>query len=155
MHVIMFAHYVSLAQVLPADVSEPLLGHPKRDQLLEIIIDLGRAPYARFQGSVEQLSDRLVTREDLQSASEQLGDFGLDNRAGIEGTLHRISAMKNRRGDIIGLTCRVGRAVSGHVDMIRDLLERTLLTQLNAISMWHVVMPVEPLGECLRDVRIM
>lgn len=113
-------------QVLPADVSAPLLGHAKRDELLEIIIDLGRKPYARFQSEVEELSDRLVTREDLQSAANQLGAFGLDNRAGIEGTLHRISAMKNRRGDIIGLTCRVGRAVSGHVDMIRDLLERAL-----------------------------
>eukprot|EP00892_Ulva_mutabilis_P008563 jgi/Ulvmu1/6079/UM027_0057.1 len=112
-----------LLSVLPADVSAPLIGHPRRDELLEIIVDLGRKPYARFQGCVEELSDRLVTREDLQSASERLGDFGLDNRAGIEGTLHRISAMKNRRGDIIGLTCRVGRAVNGHVDMIRDLLE--------------------------------
>jgi stage III sporulation protein SpoIIIAA len=90
---------------------------------MEVILDLGRKPHARFQRRAEILCDRDITREDLLSAVERLGDFGHDNRAGIEGTLHRISAMRNRKGSIVGLTCRVGRAVNGHVDMIRDLLE--------------------------------
>lgn len=63
-----------------------------------------------------------VTREELEGAAAALGTFGSDNRAGIAGTLHRISAIRNRRGGVVGLTCRVGRAVTGHVDMIRDIL---------------------------------
>ena len=64
-----------------------------------------------------------MTREDLDAAALALGDFGGDNRAGVEGTLHRISAIRNRRGAVVGLTCRVGRAVTGHIDMIRDILD--------------------------------
>lgn len=60
--------------------------------------------------------------EELEDAQELVGEFGADNRAGIEGTLHRISAIRNRKGFVVGLTCRVGRAVSGHIDMLYDLL---------------------------------
>jgi len=88
-------------------------------------MDLGRPPEARFQGSPggEYLRQGEVTAEDLRSAEQAVGVFGADNRAGIAGTLHRISAIRNRKGHIIGLTCRVGRAVEGHIDMIRDLVE--------------------------------
>jgi len=122
----------SLLQVLPADVRDKLLTHPERANLLEVVLDLGRQPEARFQGSltearttVEVLRQRPVDWEDLQSAEEAVGQFGGDNRAGIEGTLHRISALRNRRGVIVGLTCRVGRAVTGHIDMIRDMIDST------------------------------
>ena len=71
----------------------------------------------------EILREELVTAEELQSAVKKLGEFGGDNRAGLPGTLHRISAIKNRKGDVIGLTCRVGRATCGRMDLIRDLLE--------------------------------
>ena len=64
-----------------------------------------------------------ITWEDLKAAEEAVGDFGSDNRAGVQGTLHRISAMCSRKGTVVGLTCRVGRAVTGHVDMIRDILD--------------------------------
>ena len=64
-----------------------------------------------------------ITWEDLKAAEQPVGDFGSDNRAGVQGTLHRISAMRSRRGTVVGLTCRVGRAVTGHVDMIRDILD--------------------------------
>ncbi len=64
-----------------------------------------------------------ITWEDLKAAEQAVGDFGSDNRAGVQGTLHRISAMRSRRGTVVGLTCRVGRAVTGHVDMIRDILD--------------------------------
>ena len=64
-----------------------------------------------------------ITWDDLKAAESAVGDFGSDNRAGVQGTLHRISAMRSRKGTIVGLTCRVGRAVTGHVDMIRDILD--------------------------------
>jgi stage III sporulation protein SpoIIIAA len=64
-----------------------------------------------------------VSREELAQAADAMGSFGTDNRAGIPGTLHRISAMRSRKGEVVGLTCRVGRAVTGHVDMVQDILE--------------------------------
>eukprot|EP00245_Coleochaete_scutata_P013774 TRINITY_DN5707_c0_g2_i2.p1 TRINITY_DN5707_c0_g2~~TRINITY_DN5707_c0_g2_i2.p1 ORF type:complete len:482 (+),score=112.76 TRINITY_DN5707_c0_g2_i2:216-1661(+) len=111
-------------QVLPVDLREKLLQHPRRSELLEVVLDLGRRPEARFlgDGGGEYLRDEEVTREDLEAADKAVGQFGGDNRAGVEGTLHRISAIRNRRGSIVGLTCRVGRAVTGHIDMIRDIL---------------------------------
>jgi stage III sporulation protein SpoIIIAA len=115
----------TILQVLPPDLREPLADHPQRANLLEIVMDLGRRPSARFLGvSMEEvLREDPITSEDLLAAMEKLGEFGGDNRAGIAGTLHRISAIRNRTGGVVGLTCRVGRAVTGHVDMIRDLLE--------------------------------
>lgn len=93
------------------------------DQLLEIVLDLGRVPQARLPGRAVNLSDTAITREDLSAVIARIGAFGSDNRAGIEGTLHRISAIRNRRGDIVGLTLRVGRALFGTIDLIRDLIE--------------------------------
>lgn len=114
----------ALLRVLPVDVRDNLLTHPRRSELLEVVLDLGRRPEARFlgDGGGEFLRSEEITREDLDSAQSSVGDFGGDNRAGIEGTLHRISAIRSRKGAIVGLTCRVGRAVTGHVDMARNLL---------------------------------
>jgi stage III sporulation protein SpoIIIAA len=96
-----------LLALLPADVGEALQPEARRDQLLEVVLDLGRVPEARYPGRSLALGERCLTREDLQSTVERLGQFGADNRAGIERTLHRISAIRNRRGDVVGLTCRV------------------------------------------------
>ncbi len=93
------------------------------DGLLEIILDLGRPPQARYPQRAVSLSDEPVSLEDIDQVVAALGEFGADNRAGIAGTLHRISAIRNRKGRIIGLTLRVGRAVSGTIDLIRDLVE--------------------------------
>jgi len=112
-----------LLALLPADVRDALQPEECRDQLLEVVLDLGRAPEARYPGRSRLLGERALTREDLQGTVERLGQFGADNRAGIERTLHRISAIRNRRGDVVGLTCRVGRAVFGTVAMVRDLLD--------------------------------
>lgn len=114
----------ALLQALPEDIRDPLASHPRRAELLEVVLDLGRRPEARFLGSCggEYLREAPITKEDLLHAERALGDFGGDNRAGVEGTLHRISAIRNRRGAVVGLTCRVGRAVTGHIDMIRDIL---------------------------------
>ena len=94
-----------------------------QEGLLEIVLDLGRRPEARFQGREAFLSDEEVSPEDLEYVTSRIGQFGDDNRAGIPRTLHRISAIRNRRGAVVGLTCRVGRSVLGTVDIIRDLVE--------------------------------
>jgi len=114
----------SMLAVLPSDVRDAVATHAHRDHLLEIVLDLGRAPEARFLGDLgsQYLRDSPVEECELLAAAEAVGEFGGDNRAGIEGTLHRISCIRNRRGRIVGMTCRVGRAVTGHVDMIRDIL---------------------------------
>ena len=91
--------------------------------LLELVLDLGRKPEARFESGEIVLDDTDITREDLQYVAERIGHFGEDNRAGIERTLHRISAIRNRSGDIVGLTCRIGRAVFGTIAIIQDLVE--------------------------------
>ncbi len=112
-----------LLSILPAELRHPLSNHPKRPQLIEVILDLGRRPEARFPGQAEFLAEQIISKRDLEYCIERVGTFGGDNRAGIEKTLHRISAMRNRAGTIIGLTCRVGRAIFGTVEMIRDLVE--------------------------------
>ncbi|MEK7860288.1 MAG: AAA family ATPase, partial [Chloroflexota bacterium] len=93
------------------------------DGLLEVVMDMGRVPEARFVDREESLSDREVTPEDVAYVMSRIGQFGGDNRAGIERTLHRISALRNRAGKVVGLTLRVGRAVYGTVDIIREVIE--------------------------------
>ncbi|MEO1591286.1 MAG: single-stranded DNA-binding protein, partial [Cyanobacteria bacterium J06632_22] len=112
-----------LLDILPEPIRRPLVDHPRQHELIEIILDLGRRPEARFPGAAEYLSEDVISKDDLLKCVQQVGHFGGDNRGGIERTLHRISAMRNRAGDIIGLTCRVGRAIFGTVGMIRDLVE--------------------------------
>lgn len=93
------------------------------DDLIEIVMDLGRVAEARFPGRVVELGDTPVGDYELQYVVERIGEFGKDNRAGIERTLHRISAIRNRMGKIVGLTCRIGRAVYGTIDIIQDVVE--------------------------------
>lgn len=111
-----------LLAILPNGLKEKIAPEERAD-LLEIVLDLGRRPEARFQDRYEYLREAVVTREELDFVEEHLGAFGDDNRAGLPATLHRISAMRNRRGVVVGLTLRVGRAVSGIVDILRDLIE--------------------------------
>ena len=108
-------------EVLPERVSEALRQREDLAELLEVVLDLGRLPEARFLTGDAPLSQQDVSAEDLQGAIDRIGEFGDDNRAGIERTLHRISAIRNRRGRVIGLTCRIGRAVFGTIKMIEDL----------------------------------
>ena len=108
--------------VLPKDISEAVSKLNNNDELLEIIMDLGRTPTARQISAEVVLREKEVTRKDIDFVVDRLGDIDADNRAGLERTLHRISAIRNRRGDIVGLTCRVGRAVYGTIDIIEDLI---------------------------------
>ncbi|MBD2136056.1 AAA family ATPase [Anabaena sp. FACHB-1237] len=112
-----------LLDILPQDLQQALVNHPHRDSLVEVVLDLGRRPEARFPHEAEYLSESSVTQAQIDDCIERVGTFGGDNRAGIEQTLHRISAIRNRTGKIIGLTCRVGRAIFGTIGMIRDLVE--------------------------------
>ena len=109
--------------MLPVAVRQALAPPEARDCLLEVVLDLGRVPEARYPGRAVALATQPVERADLAAVVNQLGAFGGDNRAGIERTLHRISAIRNRTGEVVGLTCRVGRAVFGTVVMVRDLLD--------------------------------
>jgi stage III sporulation protein SpoIIIAA len=119
----------ALLGVMPPHIREAFEIHPQREDLIEIILDLGRPPEARTPGKMTVLAPSPVERDDIEHVVKRIGAFGKDNRAGIERTLHRISAIRNRVGTIIGLTCRVGRAVHGTVDILRDVieLERSLL----------------------------
>jgi stage III sporulation protein SpoIIIAA len=113
-----------LLEALPPHIQQALLqGEEKPEDVLEIVLDLGRLPEARYPAQERFLSDLEITREDIEYVTSRIGDFGEDNRAGIPRTLHRISAIRNRKGVVIGLTCRVGRAVFGTVSIIRDLIE--------------------------------
>jgi stage III sporulation protein SpoIIIAA len=112
-----------LLDILPQNIRQVLQQHPERANLIEVVLDLGRYPEARFLEKAEYLAETTVTKEYLSYCIQRVGQFGEDNRAGIEQTLHRISAIRNRAGEIIGLTCRVGRAVKGTIHMIRDLVE--------------------------------
>ncbi|MBX9573996.1 MAG: AAA family ATPase [Candidatus Obscuribacterales bacterium] len=112
----------ALMSILPEELRRKL--ESESNGLIEVVIDLGRKPEARyFDKSRKSITDNLVTQKDIEYAVERVGNFSGDNRAGIERTLHRISCIRNRTGKIIGLTCRIGRAVSGTIDIIRDLVE--------------------------------
>ncbi|MEX0730064.1 MAG: R3H domain-containing nucleic acid-binding protein [Aquisalimonadaceae bacterium] len=111
-----------LLQTLPPHLQR-VLEAQAADSLLEVVMDFGRLPQARYPGSAVNLTDTPVAREDIDRVVHAVGEFGADNRAGIPGTLHRISAIRNRKGQIIGLTLRVGRAVFGTIEHIRDQVE--------------------------------
>jgi len=113
-----------LLNVLPTFINKPLEKHPRREYLIEVVLDIGRRPEARFSDGTEYLSYRTIVWQDIDSILKKLGKFSGDNRAGIEKTLHRISSLRNRKGSVIGLTCRIGRAVFGTVSIVRDLLEQ-------------------------------
>jgi len=111
-----------LLDIFPLPIRQALVRLANLEDLIEVVLDLGRPPEARFPDDFVYLSDHKITLEDLAHVISRLSEFGADNRAGIEQTLHRISAVRNRNGKIIGLTCRVGRAVYGTVDIVLDVV---------------------------------
>ncbi len=112
----------ALLNVLPPDIAHAVRDRNRNEALLEVVLDLGRYPEARYTDGEATLCQREVTEADLQYVVSRIGEFDADNRAGIQRTLHRISAIRNRRGNIIGLTCRVGRAVYGTIEIIKDII---------------------------------
>ena len=111
-----------LARALPPDLARALHERTHPSELLEIVLDLGREPEARVPGREVLLADHPVSASDLDHVENNVGQFSDDNRAGIERTLHRVSAIRNRSGRIVGLTMRVGRAVTGTGEIIRDIV---------------------------------
>jgi len=112
-----------LIENLPFFLQEHLNQHVCRDQLIEIVLDLGRRPEARFVTGPEYLSQKIISWQDIEYTTKRISKFSNENRAGIERTLHRISCIRNRQFLINGLTCRIGRAVFGTISVVRDLLE--------------------------------
>jgi stage III sporulation protein SpoIIIAA len=113
----------ALLDILPPHIRQPLSQQEDVSQLLEVILDLGRPPEARFPQREMVLNSKEVDEADIDYVVDRVSSFGDDNRAGIERTLHRISAIRNRKGRIVGLTCRVGRAVFGTIKVIEDLIQ--------------------------------
>ena len=113
----------ALLGVLPQQIADAVVDANNSDALLEVVLDLGRRPMARFVSGDIYLSEEEISREQIDYVVARIGEFDADNRAGLERTLHRISAIRNRRGHIVGLTSRVGRAVYGTIDIIQDLVE--------------------------------
>ena len=114
----------ALLEVLPRSVRTVLDEHDDFEALLEIVMDLGRRPCARYLEREVELGTFDVTQDDLELITARIGTFGADNRAGIPRTLHRIACLRNRQGTVVGLTMRVGRAVAGSVAVIQDLVDR-------------------------------
>ncbi len=113
----------ALLESLPPEIVAAVHALPDKLSLIEVVLDLGRRPEARFPDSEVMLLDREITEADISHVVDHIGTFGDDNRAGIERTLHRISAIRNRTGKIVGLTCRIGRAVYGTIEIIGDFVE--------------------------------
>jgi stage III sporulation protein SpoIIIAA len=114
----------ALLTALPPEIGERIRSLPAATSVIEVVMDLGRRPEARFgSGGEEVLLEREIDERDIQYVIDHIGSFGQDNRAGIERTLHRISAIRNRTGKVVGLTCRIGRAVYGTIEIVADLVE--------------------------------
>lgn len=111
-----------LLDVLPGVVRERIERQAELDKLMEIVLDYGRPAEVRYRDRVERFDDVIVSEHDIEVVTKQIGEFGFDNRAGIERTLHRISAIRNRHQKVVGLTCRVGRALEGTIDLIDDIV---------------------------------
>ncbi|MFZ4506550.1 MAG: R3H domain-containing nucleic acid-binding protein [Fimbriimonas sp.] len=108
--------------VLPSIIRQRLERPEDLDKLVEVVLDYGRSAEVRYRDRVERFPDLMITEHDLEFVAKSIGEFGTDNRAGIERTLHRISAIRNRHGKVVGLTCRVGRALEGTIDIIADIV---------------------------------
>jgi stage III sporulation protein SpoIIIAA len=111
-----------LLDIFPLAIRQALVRLNDIEDIIEVVLDLGRPPEARFEHDFKYLSDTPVSHEDIAHVCSRISPFGADNRAGIEQTLHRISAIRNRGGKIVGLTCRVGRAIYGTIDILLDVL---------------------------------
>ncbi len=110
-----------LISIMPPKITSSL-GYDKLEDVIEIVLDIGRVPEIRHAGGkIEKIGSELITDEDITFVTSHLQEFTHDNRSGIPGTLHRISAIRNRQGKVVGLTCRIGRVVTGTIACIKDI----------------------------------
>jgi len=111
-----------LIEILPEKVRKHLT-YEKMEDVIELVLDINRLPEVRHSGGrIDCLGIEPITQEDISYITNMVADFTSDNRSGIPGTLHRISAIRNRQGKIIGLTCRIGRVVTGTIACIKDFV---------------------------------
>ena len=108
-----------LLNILPLDI----IPYIEEENLIEIVMDLDRPLLLRYTDENERVESRIISQEDIDQILENTSEFDVDNRAGINGTLHSVSRITNRNYDTIGITIRVGRPYMGNIDLIRDLLE--------------------------------
>ena len=109
-----------LIEILPDRVRKHI-NYGQMEDVIEIVLDIGRTPEVRHAGGrIEYLGSETVNDEDISFITDRIQEFTSDNRSGIPGTLHRISAIRNRQGKVIGLTCRIGRVVTGTIACIKD-----------------------------------
>ncbi len=109
-----------LLEILPAKVRQQIT-YEQMEDVIEIVLDIGRTPEIRHaNGKIEYIGSDFVTEDDINFITSNIQEFTSDNRSGIPGTLHRISAIRNRQGKVIGLTCRIGRVVTGTIACIKD-----------------------------------
>ncbi|MBE7713827.1 MAG: single-stranded DNA-binding protein [Cyanobacteria bacterium SIG26] len=110
-----------LVEILPARIKQ-YVACANMDDVIEIVIDIGRPPEIRHaDGKIEYLGEENIVYEDIEYITSRVQEFTSDNRSGIPGTLHRISAIRNRQGKVVGLTCRIGRVVTGTISCIKDI----------------------------------
>ena len=133
-----------LLEILPEHISNALRQQQDYSDLLEVVLDLGRPPEARYLNGELTLSQQEITLDDIGYITSRISPFGDDNRAGIERTLHRISALRNRKGDIVGLTCRVGRAIYGTIKIIEDLVQSVQCILCRELPAGECTDPIEP-----------
>lgn len=109
-----------LIEVLPDKVKR-YITYQQMEDVIEIVLDIGRTPEIRHAGGrIEYLGNEIVNDDDISYITQRIQSFTSDNRSGIPGTLHRISAIRNRQGKVVGLTCRIGRVVTGTIACIKD-----------------------------------
>lgn len=110
-----------LLLIMPLKVVSHLTKEELSD-VIEIVLDIGRPAEIRHAGGkIDKLGNELINDDDINFVTSHLQEFTHDNRSGIPGTLHRISAIRNRQGKIVGLTCRIGRVVTGTIACIKDI----------------------------------
>lgn len=110
-----------LVEILPDRIRNHI-DYPKMDDVIEIVLDIGRPPEIRHaDGKIEYFGASEITYDDICHITSRVQEFTSDNRSGIPGTLHRISAIRNRQGKVVGLTCRIGRVVTGTISCIKDI----------------------------------
>ncbi len=110
-----------LTEILPDKIRQHI-SYENMQDVIEIVLDIGRQPEIRHSnGKIEYIDVSNVDYDDISYITSRVQEFTSDNRSGIPGTLHRISAIRNRQGKIVGLTCRIGRVVTGTISCIRDI----------------------------------
>lgn len=110
-----------LVEILP-DRIRRLIDYSAMEDVMEIVLDIGRMPEIRHSnGKIEYLGTSEIGYDDIDYITSRVQEFTSDNRSGIAGTLHRISAIRNRQGKVVGLTCRIGRVVTGTISCIKDI----------------------------------